>query len=74
MCRSAAGGGKEGEWVGESWSSQREEEAGKKEEEGVTRGVGAGQGPTDRKHSLRREGEVSAVHHRGKPLGTTILG
>ena len=40
MCRSAAGGGKEGEWVGESWSSQREEEAGKKEEEGVTRGVG----------------------------------
>ena len=55
MCRSAAGGGKEGEWVGESWSSQREEEAGKKEEEGVTRGVGAEQGPKDRKHSLRQE-------------------
>ena len=52
MCRSAAG---EGEWVGESWSSQREEEAGKKEEEGVTRGVGAEQGPKDRKHSLRQE-------------------
>ena len=48
-------GGWEGEWVGESWSSQREEEAGKKEEEGVTRGVGAEQGPKDRKHSLRQE-------------------
>ena len=54
MCRSAAGVGK-GKWVGESWSSQREEEAGKKEEEGVTRGVGAEQGPKDRKHSLRQE-------------------
>jgi hypothetical protein len=50
VCRSAAGSG-----VGESWSSQREEEAGKKEEEGVTRGVGAEQGPKDRKHSLRQE-------------------
>ena len=61
--------------MGESWSSQREEEAGKKEEEGVTRGVGAEQGPKDRKHSLRQErGEVSADNHRGEPLGTTILG
>jgi hypothetical protein len=40
-----------------------------------TRGVGAEQGPKDRKHSLRQErGEVSADNHHGKPLGTTILG
>ena len=55
MCVVLLRGG-EGRGVGgRRWCSQREEEAGKKEEEGVTRGVGAEQGPKDRKHSLRQE-------------------
>ena len=60
------------ERVGEVKGRRKQE---RKRKRGVTRGVGAEQGTKDRQHPLRPErGEVSADNHRGKPLGTTILG